>query len=82
MRTVIFFSVYYFVASVSAEAREARFVSLDRAKRVWVVDVSGEAACPAAAALLARERKRRMEHVFPTRDGDFAYADGCIVTLK
>jgi hypothetical protein len=47
-----------------------------------VIDVSGKHACPAAAALLARERNKQLDHVLPIFDGDLAYTEGCIAVLK
>ena len=82
-------SIYVLITVIAtlpslAQAKEkpAHFVSLDKTELVWVVDVSGLAACPAAAALLAKSKQREVEEIMPTFDGDYQYEKGCIAILK
>ena len=82
MRSFFLASVFFTLPSLALAKEPRAFVSLDTDKSVWVIDVSGRSACPAAAAMLAREQRRGVERIFPTLDGDLDYREGCIVTLK
>ena len=82
MKKSLFGLLLAILPSLALGKDPARFVSLDAEERVWVLDVSGRYACPAAAKMLARDKNLRLVDIMPIPGTDADYKQGCMALLK